>query len=43
LYVPRWLRVRTQEAGVRVGWAAMAAVAVLSIVLIGVAAVSIGS
>jgi len=43
LYVPRWLRVRTQEAGVRVGWAAMAVVAVLSIVLIGVAAVSIGS
>jgi membrane associated rhomboid family serine protease len=39
LYVPRWLRVRTQAAGVRVGWAAVTAVAVLAIVLIAAAAI----
>ncbi|MGF6881848.1 membrane associated rhomboid family serine protease [Nocardia sp. GAS34] len=43
LYVPRWLRASTQEMGVRIGWAALALVAVLAIVLIGVAPAAIGS
>ncbi|MQY23039.1 rhomboid family intramembrane serine protease [Nocardia macrotermitis] len=43
LYGPQWVRVRTQESGLRVGWAAMGLVAVLSLVLIGAAAASIGS
>ncbi|WP_216892047.1 rhomboid family intramembrane serine protease [Nocardia alni] len=43
LYVPRWLRVRSQAAGLRIGWAALAAVAVLAVVLIAGAAAAIGS
>ncbi len=43
LYGPQWLRVRTQRTGLRAGWAAVALVAVLALVLIGAAAASIGS
>lgn len=43
LYGPQWLRVRTQQTGMRVGWAAVALVAVLSIVLIGAAAASLAA
>lgn len=42
LYVPQWLKARTQQAGVRIGWAAVGAVAALALVLIGAAA-AIGS
>lgn len=43
LYGPQWLRVRTPETGLRAGWAAVALVAVLALMLIGAAAASIGS
>lgn len=38
LFLPQWLHARTREAVARIGWAAMAGIAVLALVSIGVGA-----